>query len=212
MFRDHSVTLFCFSLFAGLFSNLDAAEPFHYQDANPQQYNLSARASEIDSRAKEYPAIDFVFGTNEKPQDLEHASVDTSVAPPVNWSSGWMGHNQQLFDRLSSYGLHAIQVHYARAWFGILAQEKPVGEHARGNIRLEATTGEDFSDELDLAYPDGMKERALQFVKWLAKEHPQGNWEYFINEAGDELRWDDVIMRGRRMVRLLQPGSPNIRR
>ncbi|QDU78960.1 hypothetical protein Pla110_06640 [Polystyrenella longa] len=173
-----------------------ANEPFEYQDINPQQYNLSARASEIDPRAKEYPEIKFVFGSKEKPQDVEHASVDTSVTPRGKLVIWMMGHNQALFDRLSSYGLHAIQVQYARAWFGILAQGNPVGEHARGNIRLEAATGEDFSDELDLAKPDGMEERALQFVKWLAKENPEGNWEYFINEAGDELRWEDVIMSG----------------
>ena len=185
-----------FLLFTVVVSPTEGAEPFSYHDPEPKQYNLSARASELDARAKEYPEINYVFGTKEKPQDVENASVDTRVPPRGKLVIWMMGHSQPLFDRLSSYGLHAIQVHYARAWFGILAQEKPVGEHARGNIRLEAATGEDFSDELDLQKPDGMQVRALQFVKWLAKEHPAGNWEYFINEAGDDLRWEDVIMSG----------------
>ena len=38
---------------------------------------ISKRASEIDSRAKEYPEIDFVFTDKDgKPQDMQNASVD----------------------------------------------------------------------------------------------------------------------------------------
>ena len=29
-----------------------------------------------------------------------------------------------------------------------------------------------------------MMERALQFVKWLAKENPQGRWDYFLTPDG----------------------------
>ena len=107
-----------------------------------------------------------------------------------------MGHNQQLFDRVSSYGLHAIQVHYANRWFSICCKGNPVGEHCRGNIRLEAATGEDFSDDVDIPKPDGMMERAFQFVRWLDKEHPQGKWGQFLSADGTGLRWENVIMAG----------------
>ena len=50
-------------------------------DKNPQRYQLKARASKLDSRTKEYPEFNFVFGTDAKPQDLQQASVDTRVAP-----------------------------------------------------------------------------------------------------------------------------------
>jgi hypothetical protein len=33
-------------------------------------------------------------------------------------------------------------------------------------------------------------------VKWLAKENPQGRWDYFIAPDGKGLRWDRVIMSG----------------
>lgn len=173
------------------------AEPPAYNDSAPQQYNLTARASEIDSRVKAHPEIDFLIDDkNGKPADVQHASVDTRVAPKGQLVIWLMGHNQPLFDRLSSYGLHAIRVHYANKWFGICCQEKPVGEHCRGNIRLEAATGEDFSDQVTIPRPDGMMERAFRFVKWLSKHHPQGKWEQFLNSSGDGLQWDKVIMSG----------------
>jgi hypothetical protein len=63
-------------------------------------------------------------------------------------------------------------------------------------VRLEAATGEDYSDQVSIPKPDGMKERALQFVKWLAKNNPQGKWDYYLTPDGNDLRWDDVIMAG----------------
>ena len=65
-----------------------------------------------------------------------------------------------------------------------------------GKIRLEAATGEDFSDVVNIPKPDGMMERALQFVKWLAHENPLGRWEYFLTDDRQGLRWDRVIMAG----------------
>jgi hypothetical protein len=38
-----------------------AQQPIAFNDPNPQRYELSARASQVDSRAKEHPEIDFVF-------------------------------------------------------------------------------------------------------------------------------------------------------
>lgn len=171
-------------------------ERIEFNDPNPHRYQLQARASKLDSRTKEYPEINFTFGTDKKPFDLENAAVDTRVTSQGKLVIWLMGHNDRLFQRLNSYGLHTIQVSYANRWFGLLCRPQPKDAHARGNIRLEAATGEDFSDELNLETPDGMSERAFQFVKWLAQENPQGKWKQFLTADGQGLRWDKVIISG----------------
>lgn len=174
-----------------------ADDPLTFDDPSPQRYQLTARASEIDSRVKAHPEINFLIDTKDgKPADTQQASVDTSVKPRGKLVIWLMGHNSGLFERWNAYGLHAIRPHYANKWFSICCKEKPVGENCRGNIRLEAATGEDFSDEVDIPKPDGMAERSLQFVKWLAKEHPQGKWDFFLTDDGKDLRWEHVIMSG----------------
>lgn len=165
--------------------------------ADGQQFKLTARASEIDDRTTEYPAIDFVFETKDgKPADTQHAQVDTRVRSRGKLVIWLMSHNQQLFDRLSGYGLHAIQVHYANRWFSKCCQQRPVGESCRGDLRLEAATGEDFSDEVAIAKPDGMMERAYQFVLHLQRENPEGDWGQFLTEDGLGLQWENVIVSG----------------
>ena len=169
----------------------------HAADPTAQQYKLSARASEIDSRVMAHPEINFLIETPQgKAADVQNASVDTRVPAKGKLVIWLMGHNQSLFDRVNSYGLHAIQVSYANKWFSICCRENPVGEECRGNIRLEAATGQDFSDDVDIPKPDGMMERSLQFVRWLAQENPQGNWQQFLTADGKGLRWDNVIVAG----------------
>jgi hypothetical protein len=177
---------------------MSAAEPaLAYNDPEPQRYERSARASQLDSRAKEHPEIDFVFNRDGKPSDTERAMVDTRVAPQGKLVIWLMGYSQPLFERVASYGLHGIQVHYANGWFGKLSRQAPASDDKYlGKIRLEAATGEDFSDAVSIPKPDGMQERALQFVKWLAKDNPQGRWDYFLTAGGDGLRWDRVIIAG----------------
>ncbi|MEZ5385763.1 MAG: hypothetical protein R3F13_09630 [Prosthecobacter sp.] len=158
---------------------------------------ISKRASEIDPRAKEHPEIDFVFTDKKgKPQDLQNASVDLSVKPQGKLVIWLMGHNGALFERLNSYGLHAIQVHYANKWFGIIPAARRDDGKTLGDIRLEAATGEDHSDLVSIPKPDGMMERAFQFVKWLSKEHPKGKWKQFLSKDGKGLDWDKVIVSG----------------
>ncbi|HSJ02621.1 MAG TPA: hypothetical protein VK956_09215 [Verrucomicrobium sp.] len=174
-----------------------AAPELEFNDPKPQRYDLSARASQIDPLAKEHPEIDFVFSKKDKPADTERAMVDTRVKPQGKLVVWLMGYNAPLFERVSGYGLHAIQVHYANGWFGKLAKEAPASDDKfLGKIRLEAATGEDFSPAVTIPKPDGMMERAYQFVKWLAKENPQGKWETFISEDSKGLRWDKVIISG----------------
>jgi hypothetical protein len=168
-----------------------------YSDRTPQRYHLTKRASEIDPRTREHPEIDFVFKDKAgKPQDVENALVDTRVAPRGRLVIWLMGYSAPLFERLGDYGLHAIQVSYANKWFGIIPTKARDDGTSLGKMRLEATTGEDFSPLCAIPQPDGMKERAFQFVKWLAKENPQAHWEQFIAADGAGLRWDKVIISG----------------
>jgi hypothetical protein len=179
-------------------ASLLAAEPtVVFNDPHPQRFDLTARASQIDPRAREHPEIDFVFEKQGKPSDVEHATVDTRVTPQGKLVIWLMGYSPPLFERLNGYGLHAIQVHYANGWFGKLAKQAPSADDKfLGKIRLEAATGQDFSDAVDIPKPDGMMERAFQFVKWLAKENPQGRWDFFLTDDKQGLRWDRVIMSG----------------
>lgn len=160
-----------------------------------KRYELSARASQIDPRAQPHPEIDFVFEKNGKPTDVEHGWVDTRVPSQGKLVIWLMGHNPALFERVTGYGLHAIQVHYANGWFGTLNREPPPDDKYLGRIRLEAATGEDFSDAIVIPRPDGMAERSVQFVKWLARENPEGKWGQFLS-PNDGLNWDKVILAG----------------
>jgi hypothetical protein len=176
---------------------MSTEQQLRFSDIEAQRYELTARASEIDSRSKMHPEINFVFDKDAKPHDLQHATVDTSVAPQGKLVIWLMGHSQPLFERLSGYGLHTMRVHYANGWFGEFRRKAPPGdEYFLGRIRLEAATGENFSDAVDIPKPDGMMERAFQFVKWLDANNPQGQWRYFVNESKDGLRWDRVIIAG----------------
>lgn len=141
--------------------------------ADADRKTFTARASQLDSRAQPHPEIDFIFEKDGKPQDIQNASVNTKVKMQGKLVIWLMGHSDALFERLNSYGLHTIQVHYANKWFGKL---KPTDRLARGNVRLEAAIGRDVSDQINIPQPDSMMERSYQFVKWLAKEHPAGKW------------------------------------
>lgn len=172
-----------------------SAPPF--KDPNPQRYELTARASEIDPRAKAHPEIDFVFESKGKPADIQHASVDTRVAPQGRLVIWLMGHSAPLFERVTSFGIHAIRVHYANGWFGKFGNQSPGSDGMlNGKIRLEAATGQDFSDLVSIPQPDGMMERAFQFVKWLSKKNPQGRWEQFVSADGKGLNWDRITVAG----------------
>src|SRR5262245_42071662 len=81
-----------------------AEPPFAFADPQPKRYELAARASEIDPRAKEHEEIDFVFNKQSKTSDLERAVVDTRVPPQGKLVIWLMGYNGQLFERLSGYG------------------------------------------------------------------------------------------------------------
>ncbi len=158
---------------------------------------ITARASEIDSRTKEYPEIGFTFSKKGKPTDRQLAMVDTSVPNSGRLVIWLMGPPQPLFERLNSYGHHAIQVTYAREWFGQMDKIRKDGDDDHfGNIRLEAATGEDHTKLIDIAKPDGLMERSYQFVKYLDKKNPEGNWKQFLSHDGKDLDWEKVILSG----------------
>ncbi|MCH1420666.1 MAG: BPSS1187 family protein [Akkermansiaceae bacterium] len=165
--------------------------------AEGEHYKIQARASKIDPGAKSYPEIGFVLKSSSgKPQDFQHASVDTRVTSRGRLAIWLMAPNQSLFDRLNSYGIHAIQVHYARQWFSKCCQQRPVSEDCRGDMRLEAATGEDHSEEADIMVRDSIKGRALRFIKYLEKVNPEGRWGQFLTPNKDDIIWERVILTG----------------
>src|SRR5258708_35086131 len=165
-------------------ARLAADAPLKFADPTAKRYELKARASVIDSRVQAHAEINFLIEKDGKPQDSEEASVDTRVAPQGKLVIWLMGYSAPLFERVNSYGLHILRVHYANGWFDKFGKEPPPADDKfLRKIRLEAATGEDFSPEVAIPKPDGMMERAFQFVKWLVKENPQGRWDSFIATA-----------------------------
>src|SRR4051794_34579735 len=81
------------------------AAPLKFSDPSPHRYEFTARAGQIDPRAKPHPEIDFVFEKDGKPADTERASVDTKVAPQGKLVVWLMGYNAPLFEHVNSYGL-----------------------------------------------------------------------------------------------------------
>jgi len=177
-------------------SHMVLADAPAFNDPSPQRYKLQARASVIDPAAGQHPEIGFVFEQDGKAQDVQHASVDTRVAPRGKLMIWLMGNSDALAQRVNGYGIHAIQVHYANKWFGTLCQPEPQDGQSRGNVRLEAAIGEDVSDELEIPKADSMTERSRQFLIWLANENPQGKWSQFLNDDQKSVRWDKVIIAG----------------
>ncbi|EMI54280.1 BPSS1187 family protein [Rhodopirellula sallentina] len=158
---------------------------------------VSVRASTIDSRVRAYPEIGFLIDDdNGKPADMQQAWFDPNVPAHGRLVIWLMAHNSALFERLNGYGLHAIRVHYANKWFSKCCQEKPVDPECRGNLRLEAATGIDASDEVAIAKPDSMAERAYLLVKWLRAQNVDGDWGQFLNSDGTDLDWEKVIVAG----------------
>lgn len=175
--------------------------PFSYSDDQPKRYSFKTRASEITPGIQEHPEVNYLFKDTvkgkEKILDYQHGVVDTSVAPRGKLVIWLMGHNAGLFERLADYGLHAIQVHYANRWFGKYIKLRPEGQRIYlGNIRLEAATGKDIIDAVNIPYTDGMKNKAVQMVKWLQQQNPQANWQYFLTENGKDLKWEEVTIAG----------------
>lgn len=167
-----------------------------YKDPKPQLYHLSARASEIDKRAKPHPEISFVFEKDGKPTDIENAVVDTRQKPEGRLVIWLMGHGNELADRCAGYGLHYIQVHYANEWFGKLSPLAGSDDQYLGNIRLEAAIGKNLSPAVEIPRADSIAERAIQFVKHLSKTNPQGNWKQFLTSDGKDLIWEKVTLAG----------------
>lgn len=177
---------------------LQSASPPRYADASPGRYTLQTRASEVDPNAQEHPELGFVFTDRDgNPADQQNAAVDTRVPSEGKLVIWLMAHNEELFQRLTSYGYHAIQPHYANKWFGALSDEVRDSGVDLGKIRLEAAVGENFSPHVDIPRPDSIAERSFQLIRYLATHHPEGNWHQFLNEAGNGLRWaESVILSG----------------
>src|SRR4051812_42297950 len=102
------------ALFLLPLASLRAADaPLKFNDPGAKRYELTARASEIDSRVTAHPEINFLLEKDGKPADTEQACVDTRVAPQGKLVIWLMGYNKDLFEHVNSYGLHILRVHYA---------------------------------------------------------------------------------------------------
>ena len=162
-----------------------------------RRHRLSARASEIDSRAREHPEIGFVFADEKGvARDVQQAMVDTRVPSRGQLVIWLMGFNEGLFERVTGYGLHAIQPHYANRWFSTIEAEARDSGKVLGDIRLEAALGEDHSPLVSIPRPDGLAERSVQLVRWLSEKNPEGKWGQFLVEGKGDLLWDKVILAG----------------
>jgi hypothetical protein len=107
-----------------------------------------------------------------------------------------MGHSPELFHFLADQGFHVLRVHYANGWFNRFGKEPPPTDpFALGRIRLEAATGQDHSPLVHIELPDGMQERARQFLLHLSKQDPESNWQQFL-DLDSQIRWDQVIISG----------------
>lgn len=168
-----------------------------FAEQTVRHYKLTVRASEINPRAKEYPKINYTFSdTHGKITDLQHGAVDVRVPSRGQLVIWLMGHNQRHFDRINSYGLHAIQPHYANRWFSTVPKKLHDAGNCLGDIRLEAAIGQDHSPIIEIPKPDGLEARSLQLVKWLVKNNPEGKWDQFLNQDHSDLLWDKVILSG----------------
>lgn len=178
------------------FTRLLAEDVLTYSDPRPRAYHTSARASVIDPRCRSHPEINFVFEKDGKPTDTENADVDTRVKPRGQCVIWLMGYNPLLAERLNQYGLHSIQVAYAREWFNQLNTNPKDDTQHLGNIRCEVLTGLDTSKFVQIPLADSMQERAYQFIKFLAKNQPTARWDYFLKSDGTDLNWEKIIIAG----------------
>ena len=123
--------------------------------------------------------------------------VDTRVPSQVKLVIWLMGDNQGRFERIASYGYHGMQSHYSNGWFAGLTMTNARTVAAQGSGKSASKQPrEGISPADSIPNPDGMMERALDFVMWLAKENPGEKSERFLTEDGGGLRWEKVVISG----------------
>lgn len=176
------------------------------QDPKSKPYaEFTARASQIDPRTRAYPEIDFLLEKDGKAADLQHACRRAGATTKGKLVVWFMGHSPELFHFLADEGFHVLRVHYANGWFNRFGKEPPPEDrYSLGKIRLEAATGEDFSDLVAIEKPDGMQERVRQFLLWLDGQDPQGGWGQYLKgsqvdnsqRADSQVAWEQVIVSG----------------
>lgn len=168
------------------------------QDRNRSvRVEFSARASELDPSVRTYSEIDYLLEKDGKPQDVGHACRNPSATAKKRLVVWMMGYSPELFHFLADEGFHVLRVHYANGWFNRFGKEPPPEDrYALGKIRLEAATGEDFSELVAIAKPDGMEHRVLELLKWLSRKDPDGMWDEYLSPGSESVVWDKVIMSG----------------
>ena len=179
----------------------EKADPKADPKTDPKTYReFNARASLVDPRAKAYPQIDFHLEKDGKPVDLGHACRRPDVPMRGKLVVWFMGHSPELFHFLADEGFHVLRVHYANGWFNRFGKEPPPEDrYTLGKIRLEAATGEDFSELVSIDRPDGLAQRVGQFLGWLEQQDPEGHWGEYLQsdpQNSKQVLWDRVILSG----------------
>lgn len=191
------------SRFAGI-GILCCIQFFNYcfaQEQTQKPYiEFTARASLLDPRVKAYPQIDFHLEKEGKPTDVQHACRRPDTNPKGKLVVWLMGPSPELFHFLADEGFHVLRVHYANGWFNRFGKEPPPEDrYALGKIRLEAATGQDYSDLVAIETPDGMQERVVKLLGWLNGQDPEGKWGEFLKaspENPSQVDWEKVIISG----------------
>jgi hypothetical protein len=127
--------------------------------------------------------------------ELQYAHLDTRAEPIgklvfflsgyTNTPASWRDHGRQL----AGHGFHVVEPHYDNSWTCM------EGGDCNANTRWEALTGEDTSTTIDTSRADSAEGRVVTMLRYLEKEHPGGDWGWYLNDD-DTLRYEHVIIAG----------------
>lgn len=128
--------------------------------------------------------------------ELQYAHLDTRAEPIgklvfflsgyTNTPASWRNHGRQI----ASWGFHVVEPHYNNRW-----DCGGQGGSCNTDTRWEALTGEDTSNVIVASRADSAEGRVVTMLKYLAQEHPGGDWGWYLDE-NDNLRYEHVIIAG----------------
>jgi len=152
--------------------------------SNPQLHTFSFLPSDADPGARDRNLRQSAFLDTRAPKIQGKLVVTLSG---VNGGPGPAG----VARFAASVGFHAFMVAYKND-INPSTQNDP---DFFGNFRLEAFDAMDRTPRVNVQRPDCVEVRVAKALVHLAKEHPGGDWDYYLDEKG-EVRWPDVIFAG----------------
>jgi hypothetical protein len=63
------------------------------------------------------------------------------------------------------------------------------------NVRREIIEGVDYSEEIDIQFPEGIQNRLTKLLVYLSENFPNENWQQFLNNNGN-VKWEKIIFSG----------------